>query len=86
MLSKNGNLVNFTDLHRNYLVAERHKVNGVYEYSVHSWASTVLHICAWVPTSHYFTWCVGYALLRTVLLVLLGAATLFLSCLCYDLL
>ena len=31
MLSKNGSLVNFTNLHGNYLrvVAERHKVNGV---------------------------------------------------------
>ena len=40
MLNKNGSFVNFTILHSNYLVAERHKVNGVYEYSVHSWAST----------------------------------------------
>ena len=29
LLSKNGSLVNFTILHSNYLVAERHKVNGV---------------------------------------------------------
>ena len=27
--AKNGSLVNFTILHSNYLVAERHKVNAV---------------------------------------------------------
>ena len=44
MLSKNGSLVNFTILHSNYLVAERHKVNGV---SIVFTAGPVLHICAW---------------------------------------
>ena len=44
MLSKNGSLVNFTNLHSNYLVAERHKVNGV---SIVFTAGIVLHICAW---------------------------------------
>ena len=29
MFSKNGSIVNFTVLHSNYLVAERHKVNSV---------------------------------------------------------
>ena len=43
MLSKNGSLVNFTNLHSNYLVAERHKVNGV---SIVFTAGPVLHICA----------------------------------------
>ena len=44
MLSKDSNLVNFTNLHSNYLVAERHKVNGV---SIVFTAGLVLHICAW---------------------------------------
>ena len=44
MLSKNSSLVNFTILHSNYLVAERHKVNGV---SIVFTAGLVLHICAW---------------------------------------
>ena len=43
MLSKNSSLVNFTILHSNYLVAERHKVNGV---SIVFTAGPVLHICA----------------------------------------
>ena len=44
MLNKNGSLVNFTILHSNYIVAERHKVNGV---SIVFTAGLVLHICAW---------------------------------------
>ena len=44
MLSKNGSLVNFTILLSNYLIAERHKVNGV---SIVFTAGLVLHVCAW---------------------------------------
>ena len=62
ILSKNGNLVNFTNLHiviihyGYYLVAGRHKVKfGV---SIVFTAGLVLHICAWAlaTTLHGAEW------------------------------
>ena len=59
MLSKNGSLVNFKNLHSNYLVAEGHKVNGV---SIVFTAGLVLHSLCFDTTLHGAMRCQGHVL------------------------